>query len=174
MFWEDVVLWSTAVIYCSNRLMRYVVHCGVCVWLEKNGTRCCDGVSVLWCHLYLVRLLVGGSPLTCAHFTVVYLEREIKELALFDRIVFSSFYSDSANKNLLLLESYQSCYTIWHIEYCLTYCMCQNVIVLPYSMTRIKEKGMACQKVCKQVRNDIKGSIQSLVHLYIFFIPLAV
>ena len=34
----------------------------------QNGTRCRDGVKLLWCHSYLVWLVFEGSILTCACF----------------------------------------------------------------------------------------------------------
>ena len=39
------------------------MHCtefyGVCSW--QNGIRCRDGVKLLWCHCYLVCLVLGGG-----------------------------------------------------------------------------------------------------------------
>ena len=40
--------------------------CGVHGW--QNGTRCRDGVKVLWCYSYLVWLVFEGSIPTCACF----------------------------------------------------------------------------------------------------------
>ena len=40
--------------------------CGVHSW--QNGTRCRDGVKVLWCCSYLVWLVFEGSIPTCACF----------------------------------------------------------------------------------------------------------
>ena len=40
----------------------FVVHS----W--QNGTRCRDGVNVLWCRSHLVWLVFEGSILTCACF----------------------------------------------------------------------------------------------------------
>ena len=34
----------------------------------QNGTRCRDGVNVLWCHSHLVWLVFEGSIPTCAGF----------------------------------------------------------------------------------------------------------
>ena len=34
----------------------------------QNGTRCRDGVNVLWCRSHLVWLVFGGSIPTCAGF----------------------------------------------------------------------------------------------------------
>ena len=34
----------------------------------QNGTRCRDGVNVLWCHSHLVWLVFKGSIPTCACF----------------------------------------------------------------------------------------------------------
>ena len=34
----------------------------------QNGTRCRDGVKVLWCHSHLIWLVFEGSILTCACF----------------------------------------------------------------------------------------------------------
>ena len=47
-------LWSEqSLVPCSfNRLSACREFCGVHGW--QNGTRCRDGVKVLWCHSYLV------------------------------------------------------------------------------------------------------------------------
>ena len=34
----------------------------------QNGTRCRDGVKLLWCHSYLVWLVLEGSIPTCTCF----------------------------------------------------------------------------------------------------------
>ena len=47
-----------------NRLMY--IFCGVKTW--QNGTRCRDGVKVLWCRSHLVWLVFEGSIPTCACF----------------------------------------------------------------------------------------------------------
>ena len=47
-----------------NRLMY--IFCGVNTW--QNGTRCRDGVKVLWCHSHLVWLVFEGSIPTCVVF----------------------------------------------------------------------------------------------------------
>ena len=47
-----------------NRLMY--IFCGVNTW--QNGTRCRDGVKVLWCRSHLVWLVFEGSIPTCACF----------------------------------------------------------------------------------------------------------
>ena len=42
-----------------NRLSACRDVCGMYSW--KNGTRCRDGVEVLWCHSHLVWLVLEGS-----------------------------------------------------------------------------------------------------------------
>ena len=46
----------------SQCVVFFVVHS----W--QNGTRCRDGVNVLWCHSHLVWLVFEGSIPTCACF----------------------------------------------------------------------------------------------------------
>ena len=42
---------------------------GLCVvYSWENGTRCRDGVNVLWCRSHLVRLVFEGSIPTCVCF----------------------------------------------------------------------------------------------------------
>ena len=40
----------------------------VCIDGNMNGTRCRDGVKVLWCHSHLVWLVFEASIPTCACF----------------------------------------------------------------------------------------------------------
>ena len=51
-----------------GRLSACREFCGVHSW--QNGTRCRDGVKVLWCHshLYIVRLVFEAYIPTCACF----------------------------------------------------------------------------------------------------------
>ena len=49
-----------------NRLSAWRKFFWVHSW--QNGTRCRDGVNVLWCHLHLVWLVFEGSIPTCACF----------------------------------------------------------------------------------------------------------
>ena len=49
-----------------NRLGACREFCGVHSW--QNGTRCRDGVKLLWCHSHLVWLVFEGSIPTCACF----------------------------------------------------------------------------------------------------------
>ena len=42
-----------------NRVSACREFCGVCSW--QNGTRCRDGVIVLWCHSHLVWLVYEAS-----------------------------------------------------------------------------------------------------------------
>ena len=44
--------------------------CRQSFWVHswQNGTRCRDGVNVLWCHSHLVWLVFEGSIPTCAYF----------------------------------------------------------------------------------------------------------
>jgi len=44
-----------------NRLSARREICGVHSW--QNGTRCRDGVKVMWCHSHLVWLVLEGSIL---------------------------------------------------------------------------------------------------------------
>ena len=48
----------------GNRLSACREFCGVHSW--QNGTRCRDGVKLLWCHSHLVWLVFEGSIPTCA------------------------------------------------------------------------------------------------------------
>ena len=58
---------STLFIQCIwNRLSACSEFCGVCSW--QNGTRCRDGVKVLWCHSHLVWLVFEASIPTCTCF----------------------------------------------------------------------------------------------------------
>ena len=50
----------------TNRLSVCREFCGVHSW--QNGTRCRDGVKVLWCHSHLVWLVFKASIPTCACF----------------------------------------------------------------------------------------------------------
>ena len=50
----------------ANRLSACREFCGVHSWW--NGTRCRDGVKLLWCHSHLVWLVFEGSIPTCACF----------------------------------------------------------------------------------------------------------
>ena len=55
--------------------------------------------------------------------------------------------------------------------------MCQNdSTTILYDKTKYKEVGIACQKVCKQVRNDIKVKVvyKALSTPTSFCTPLAV
>ena len=49
-----------------NRLSACREFCGVHSW--QNGTRCRDGVKVLWCHSHLVWLVFEASIPTCTCF----------------------------------------------------------------------------------------------------------
>ena len=49
-----------------NRLSGCREFFGVHSW--QNGTRCRDGVNVLWCHSHLVCQVFEGSIPTCAYF----------------------------------------------------------------------------------------------------------
>ena len=49
-----------------NRLGACREFCGVHSW--QNGTRCRDGVKLLWCRSHLVWLVFEGSIPTCACF----------------------------------------------------------------------------------------------------------
>ena len=49
-----------------GRLSACREFCGVHGW--QNGTRCRDGVKVLWCHSHLVWLVFEASIPTCACF----------------------------------------------------------------------------------------------------------
>ena len=49
-----------------NRLSACREFCGVRSW--QNGTRCRDGVKVLWCHSHLVWLVFEASIPTCTCF----------------------------------------------------------------------------------------------------------
>ena len=49
-----------------DRLCACREFCGVYSW--QNGTRCRDGVKVLWCHSHLVWLVFEASIPTCACF----------------------------------------------------------------------------------------------------------
>ena len=49
-----------------GRLSTCREFCGVHGW--QNGTRCRDGVKVLWCHSHLVWLVFEASIPTCACF----------------------------------------------------------------------------------------------------------
>ena len=40
----------------------------MCIVGNVNGTRCRDGVKVLWCHFHLVSLIFQGFIPTCACF----------------------------------------------------------------------------------------------------------
>ena len=57
---------------CMNTLNKqgtqHVEFYGVCIVDSLNGTRCRDGVKVLWCHCHLVWLVFYGSIPTCACF----------------------------------------------------------------------------------------------------------
>ena len=58
---------STFFIQCRwNRLSAWREFCGVHSW--QNGTKCRDGVKVLWCHSHLVRLVFEASIPTCTCF----------------------------------------------------------------------------------------------------------
>ena len=50
--------------YCVHLVSVYIVV--VHSW--QNGTRCRDGVNVLWCRFHLVWLVFEGSILTCTCF----------------------------------------------------------------------------------------------------------
>ena len=49
-----------------NRLSACGEFCSVHSW--QNGTRCKDGVKVLWCHSHLVWLVFEASIPTCTRF----------------------------------------------------------------------------------------------------------
>ena len=49
-----------------NRLSACREFCSVHGW--QNGTRCRDGVKVLWCHSHLVWLVFEASIPTCTCF----------------------------------------------------------------------------------------------------------
>ena len=49
-----------------NRLSACREFCGLHGW--QNGTRCRDGVKVLWCHSHLVWLVFEASIPTCTYF----------------------------------------------------------------------------------------------------------
>ena len=49
-----------------GRLCACREFCGVHSW--QNGTRCRDGVKVLWCHSHLVQLVFEASIPTCTCF----------------------------------------------------------------------------------------------------------
>ena len=57
---------------CRASSAEYRVHLVsvyiVVVHSWQNGTRCRDGVNVLWCHSHLVWLVFEGSIPTCAGF----------------------------------------------------------------------------------------------------------
>ena len=53
-------------LYGMNRLMCMLRVCGVHSW--QNGTRCTNGVKMLWCHSHLVWQVFEGSIPTCACF----------------------------------------------------------------------------------------------------------
>ena len=63
--WSEVLRW-----FFGCRWANIVMGCrGLCVvYSWQNGTRCRDGVNVLWCHSYLVWLVFEGSIPTCACF----------------------------------------------------------------------------------------------------------
>ena len=50
-----------------NTLSACGEFCGVHSW--QNGTRCRDGVKVLWCHSHLVWLVFESSIPTCTYFS---------------------------------------------------------------------------------------------------------
>ena len=50
----------------SMHMGRCRAFCGMHGW--QNGTRCRDGVKVLWCHSDLVWLVFEASIPTCACF----------------------------------------------------------------------------------------------------------
>ena len=67
--WIDGRLWSEQRwVPCSFSVYEKACRefCGVHSW--QNGTRCRDGVKVLWCHSHLVWLVFEGSIPTCACF----------------------------------------------------------------------------------------------------------
>ena len=49
-------------LHTTNKHKAYL-----CKW-QQNGTRCRDGVKVLWCHSYLVWLVFEASIPTCTCF----------------------------------------------------------------------------------------------------------
>ena len=57
------MLWVQCIM---GRLCACREFCGVHSW--QNGTRCRDGVKVLWCHSHLVRLVFEASIPTCTCF----------------------------------------------------------------------------------------------------------
>ena len=67
----NVVEWAVSAEYCIhlvevNRLTIWESFV-VCI-VGKNGTRCRNGVKVLWYHSYLVWLVFEGSIPTCTCF----------------------------------------------------------------------------------------------------------
>ena len=70
----DMDRWKTvesAMLYlvhlvCMKRLSARRDFSGVHSW--QNGTKCRDGVKVLWCHSYLVWLVFDASIPTCTCF----------------------------------------------------------------------------------------------------------
>ena len=62
---EGCILFSVHLVGV-NRLSACREFCGVYSW--QNGTRCRDGVKLLWCHSHLVWLVFEGSIPTCACF----------------------------------------------------------------------------------------------------------
>ena len=62
---EGCILFSVHLVGV-NRLGACREFCGVHSW--QNGTRCRDGVKLLWCHSHLVWLVFEGSIPTCACF----------------------------------------------------------------------------------------------------------
>ena len=59
---EPSVYIITASLHTTNKHKAYL-----CKWWQ-NGTRCRDGVKVLWCHSHLVWLVFEASIHTCACF----------------------------------------------------------------------------------------------------------
>ena len=55
---------SAVFLVSVNRLSACREFCGVHSW--QNGTRCRDGVKLLWCHSHLVWLVFEGPSLHVA------------------------------------------------------------------------------------------------------------